>query len=77
MLDGRNEQAISVSLSLPDSFFSDDEQIIIGYNAVSFPPLLTIPVRQAHFKHLVASCASLHSSPQTLAPHFRHLIVPQ
>lgn len=32
---------------------------------------------QAHFKHLVASCASLHSSPQTLAPHFRHLIVPQ
>jgi hypothetical protein len=31
----------------------------------------------AHFKHLVASCASLHSNPQTLAPHFRHLICPQ
>jgi hypothetical protein len=31
----------------------------------------------AHFKHLVASCASLHSNPHTLAPHFRHLICPQ
>jgi hypothetical protein len=32
---------------------------------------------QAHFKHLVASCASLHSIPHTLAPHLRHRIVPQ
>jgi hypothetical protein len=31
----------------------------------------------AHFKHLVASCASLHSKPHTLAPHLRHFIVPQ
>jgi hypothetical protein len=31
----------------------------------------------AHFKHLVASCASLHSIPHTRAPHFRHFIVPQ
>jgi hypothetical protein len=31
----------------------------------------------AHFKHLVASCASLHSNPHTLAPHFLHFIVPQ
>ena len=31
----------------------------------------------AHFKHRVASCASLHSSPHTLAPHFLHLICPQ
>ena len=31
----------------------------------------------AHFKHLVASCASLHSNPHTRAPHFRHFIVPQ
>lgn len=31
----------------------------------------------AHFKQRVASCASLHSIPHTLAPHFRHLIFPQ
>lgn len=40
-------------------------------------PRFPRPSHQAHFKHLVASCASLHSSPHTLAPHFRHLIVPQ
>lgn len=35
------------------------------------------PSTQAHFKHLVASCASLHSNPHTRAPHFLHLILPQ
>lgn len=40
-------------------------------------PCLFAASSHAHFKHLVASCASLHSSPHTRAPHLRHLICPQ
>ena len=63
----------------PSWFFFFDEQTTIGLGIMQ--TLFLVPYlqlsSQAHFKHLVASCASLHSSPQTLAPHFRHLIVPQ